>query len=138
MRSRAAILDVMFPRVRAEILRSLFGAPNRQRYVRELARETNLALRTVQDELRKLSAIGLLSSYSNGYHRFYRPNAGHALVREIRRIVEMSDRLPRVERSALRASAGSGRPKHRRRRKMRQMRPNRAGVSWGLFSRRKT
>jgi hypothetical protein len=34
----------------------------------------------VQDELRKLSAIGLITNWSNGYHRFYRahnPAAKH-------------------------------------------------------------
>ena len=73
--SEATILEVLFPKVRAEILRALFGGSRERRYVRELMRETGLALCTVQDELRKLSGIGLVTSYSNGYHRFYAPTA---------------------------------------------------------------
>jgi hypothetical protein len=33
---------------------------------------SGLALHTMQDALGGLSAIGLITSWSNGYHRFYR------------------------------------------------------------------
>ena len=64
-------LDVLFPKVRAEMFRLFFAAPKTQLYVRELACMSGLALRTVQEELAKLSALGLITSWSNGYHRFY-------------------------------------------------------------------
>src|SRR5439155_22288618 len=54
-RAKREILHVLFPSVRAEILRCLFFDPCRELYVRELARTTNLALRTVQQELAGLS-----------------------------------------------------------------------------------
>jgi len=47
--SEVTLLDVLFPKVRAEILRALFRNSNDRRYVRELMRETGLALSTVQD-----------------------------------------------------------------------------------------
>ena len=43
---------------------------------------SGLALHTVQDELRKLSAAGLITNWSNGYHRFYRANPNHKLTSE--------------------------------------------------------
>ena len=64
------VTDVLFPRVRAKLLRLLFLEPHRQRYVRELSGLSGLALHTVQDELRKLHGAGLLVTWSNGYHRF--------------------------------------------------------------------
>ena len=48
------ILSTLFPRVRAEILGSLFITLKEQRYVRELMRMSGLALSTIQDELRIL------------------------------------------------------------------------------------
>jgi predicted transcriptional regulator len=96
-----AVLDVVFPKARAEILRVLFGIPKVPRYVRELTRMTELALSTVQDELRKLEGIGLVNSWSNGYRRFYRSNQDHPLFAELARIVQQSANLPRVKSSAL-------------------------------------
>lgn len=96
-----SILDVLFPQVRAEILRLLFATPTKHRYVRELMCSSGLALCTVQDELRKLSAVGLVTSWSNGYHRFYSANRKHPLFPELARIVQMSERLPLAKHAAL-------------------------------------
>src|SRR2546430_3326462 len=132
--SDATLLDVLFPKVRAEILRALFSGSNRRRYVRELMRETGLALCTVQDELRKLSGVGVITSYSNGYQRFYAPNAGHPIFHELRRIVEMSERLPRTQRSILLRRNSSKRQRNpRRQHKPRPLSPDR-GPRWNLFS----
>lgn len=133
--SEVTLLDVLFPKVRAEILRALFSGPNKRRYVRELMRETGLALCTVQDELRKLNGVGIVTNYSNGYHRFYAPNGGHPLCHELRRIVEISDRLPGTKRLTLlrRQSVNASRAR-RRRSKPRRLHPDRSGVNWNLFS----
>jgi predicted transcriptional regulator len=64
VKSELAILRVLFAEVRAKLFQLLFSTPPEQYYVRELANKTGLALHTVQDELRKLTAIGLLSSWS--------------------------------------------------------------------------
>jgi predicted transcriptional regulator len=133
--SEVTLLDVLFPKVRAEILRALFRNSNSRRYVRELTRETGLALCTVQDELRKLNGIGVVTSYSNGYHRFYAPNAGHPLCHELRRIVEISDRLPGTKRSTLLRRKNLNTNRARRRRiKPHTLRPDRSGVNWNIFS----
>ena len=63
------ILDVLVSPVRAAVLRALFSSPVREYYVRELARITGFALGTIQDELRTLSTVGLVTSWSNRYRR---------------------------------------------------------------------
>jgi predicted transcriptional regulator len=100
-RSERAVLDVLFPEVRAKLLRSFFARPPKQHYVRELVNASGLTLHTVQDELRKLSTVGLLTSWSNGYHRFYRANRDHQMYPKLVAIVQLSETLPRAKSSAL-------------------------------------
>jgi predicted transcriptional regulator len=97
MRTARSMLEVLFPKVRAEILRLLFSDPARQRYVRELVVLSGLALATIQEELGNLAAAGLITSWSNGYHRFYRANRDHPLFPHLLRIVQGSARLPRAK-----------------------------------------
>src|SRR6266480_2045738 len=90
--SQRTILDVLFPKVRAKLLQVLFTVPVKQRYVRELAFMSRLDLHTVHDELRRLR-VGLLTSWSNGYDRFYQPNREHPLYLELCHVVEVSGKL---------------------------------------------
>ena len=83
----STLLHGLFPAVRAEVLRLLFTNPGQELYVRELARLSFLSLQTVQDELAKLETSDLISSRSNGYHRFYRANPKHPLYTVLRRMV---------------------------------------------------
>jgi hypothetical protein len=106
MRVKLSALDLLFPKVRAEILRILFSEPKKQRYVRELTAMSRLALRTVQEELATLAALGVVTSWSNGYHRFYRANRDHPLFSHLLAIVIASERLPK-----------SPAPAHRQRRR---------------------
>lgn len=93
MNTKLPALDLLFPKVRAEILRLLFFDPKKQRYVRELTAMSGLALRTVQEELATLTAVGVITSWSNGYHRFYRANRAHPLFPSLLAIVQTSGRL---------------------------------------------
>jgi predicted transcriptional regulator len=134
VKTERAILNVLFPKVRAEMLRLLFSKPQKQRYVRELTNMSGLALCTVQDELRKLSAIGLVTSWSDRRHRFYRSNRNHPLFRELLRIVELSARLPRTKQSALHRQPRSYTQKTSGRRRLAPFPPDRA-AKWHIFSR---
>ncbi len=80
-------MHALFPVVRAEVLQLLFTNPRQELYVRELARLSALSLQTVQDELAKLQAAELISSRSNGYHRFYRANSKHPLYAALRKML---------------------------------------------------
>ena len=92
---RPTLLHVLFPRVRAEVLRLLFTNPRQELYVRELARLSFLSLHTVQQELAILRHAQLLLSRSNGYQRFYRANPKHPLYMTLRRLVIRTARLPK-------------------------------------------
>jgi predicted transcriptional regulator len=133
VKSEKNVLDILFPKVRAELLRVLFGTPRMQRYVRELTRMTELALCTVQNELRKLESVGLVVSWSDGYRRFYRANSDHPLFSEVTHIVDQSARrLPKSSSSPpqrKRWSRGRRKPPPRKLRS--SMYPP---MHWNLFS----
>ncbi len=135
LKPERTVLDVLFPEVRAKLLRLFFTTPPKERYVRELMNMSGLALHTVQDELRKLSAIGLLTSWSNGYHRFYRANRDHAMYPQLLRIVELSETLPGTRSSALHRPRRRRAPKRQSGQKSRALPVDRP-VNWNLFSRR--
>ena len=103
-KGKPGVLDLLFPEARAAILRLLFSNPKVQRYVRELMVMSGLALRTIQEELATLSAAGVITSRTNGYHRFYKANRDHPLFSDLRNIIQKSPGLPRPKL-----------PKHRRR-----------------------
>ena len=96
------ILQIILPKVRAEILRVLFTAPKKPRYMSELARLSGASFGTMHEELANLMAAGILSSRSNGYKRFYWPNQNHALFQSILNMVHTAGRLPAVDISKLR------------------------------------
>jgi DNA-binding transcriptional ArsR family regulator len=87
MHIKRTLLHGLFPIVRAEVLRLLFGKSGQELYTRELARLSFLALRTIQDELAKLEAGKLILSRSNGYQRFYRANPKHPLCSVLQELV---------------------------------------------------
>lgn len=98
---------------------------------------TGLALHTVQDELRKLEAIGVIVSHSNGYHRFYRANQRHALFGHLRGIVQSSERLPAVTHAMLRRPTAR-RPRKKAMQRSRSTMKRQHPMSWNLFNQSKT
>ena len=131
MHPHKTLLQVLFPKARAEILRLLFGSKRRPRYVRELMGDSGLALRSIQDELRTLSAVGIVANYSVGIRRFFAANTAYPLFREFTRIAEASERLPRANAMRLfRASRTNKRKTKHRGSPMRY----RSDLSWGTLS----
>lgn len=104
MQKRQQILEVIFPKARANILRLLFMKPKKPRYVRELARLGDVALSTTQEELDNLLTVGLITAttYSDGCKRFYRANRDHPLFPHLLGIVHGSGRMREVDVSKLR------------------------------------
>lgn len=82
-----SMVHLLFPFVRAEVLRLLFTNRGQELYVRQIAQLSFLSLHTVQHELAKLAAAGLLVSCTDGYHRFYRANPEHRLYTKLRKLV---------------------------------------------------
>jgi predicted transcriptional regulator len=91
-------LDLLFPKVRAKLLRALFFDPRSQMYVRELARRCDVALSAVQEELANLVDADLLRRRSDGFHVFYRANRKHAMFVDLQQLVIKSARTKAVPR----------------------------------------
>jgi predicted transcriptional regulator len=132
MEQKRTHLEVLFPKVRAEILRLLFSTPHKKRYVREIESMTGLALSTVQDELRKLAVLGVIVSWLDRRRRFYGPNQAYPLFSELLRIVRVSERMPRVRHAHLQRPRYHRQSRKRQRRKMAHL-PKDRPARWGLF-----
>ena len=128
-------MEVLFPKVRAKVFELLFGADQREHYVRELAWRGQLTLHTIQDELRKLTALGLVISRSNGFRRYYQANRSHALYPAICQIVSLSSQMPSAHLSDLRRVPGKRSAKLKRRRPA-HLRVSSGPLNWGIFERK--
>ena len=126
-------LEVLFPQVRAKVLALLFGTDSREHYVRELALRSHLALHTIQDELRKLSALRLVASRSNGSRRYYQANRSHALYPAIRDIVALSSESPRAHIRDLQRGPGKRSSKRNRKPRRAHLKVPYGPINWGTL-----
>lgn len=133
MKRRRLAVEVLFPRVRAKIFELLFGDAGREHYVRELALRSHLTLHTIQDELRKLSALRLVTSRSNGFQRFYQANRRHALYPAICQILTVSKQLARPREADLARKPGKRSSKRRSRRRAHLKMPY-GPINWGTLA----
>jgi DNA-binding transcriptional ArsR family regulator len=82
------ILDRLFTsRARARLITVLFMDPEREFYMRELARATDQVIGSVQRELGNLEEMDLVISQRRANAKYYRANKRHYLFRELRSIV---------------------------------------------------
>jgi DNA-binding transcriptional ArsR family regulator len=102
----ARLLSVLFPQVRAEVLRLLFAGAGRELHLRELTRQSGLGLGTVQDELEKLTRADLVTSRRDGNRRYYRANAAHPLFADLQQLVLKTSGLREVLATALQGVKG--------------------------------
>ena len=80
------VLEILFPKVRGELLRLLFADPDRSLHLREIARLSDLAVGTVQGEVARLRAGDLLLERRDGNRLYFRANRAHPLFPELRGI----------------------------------------------------
>jgi len=100
------LLEVIFPHVRAEVLRLLFADGGRELHLRELTRQSGLSLGTLQTEVKKLCAADLLLSRRDGNRLCFRANADHPLFTDLRQLVLKTAGLRDVLAVALKDVAG--------------------------------
>jgi DNA-binding transcriptional ArsR family regulator len=81
------LLEVIFPQVRAELLRLLVADASRELHLRDLTRRSGLGLGTVQGELQKLSDADLVTSRRDGNRRYFSANEGHPLFPDLQQLV---------------------------------------------------
>lgn len=101
-----SLLSILFPQVRAEVLRLLFADGDRELHLRDLTRQSGLTLGTMQGELAKLSAADLVTSVRDGNRRYYRANARHPLFPDLQQLVLKTAGLRDVLAAALRGIKG--------------------------------
>lgn len=101
-----SVLAVLFPQVRAEVLRLLFADASRELHLRDLTRQSGLGLGTVQGELEKLSSSDLVTSRRDGNRRYYRANSTHPLFPDLQQLVLKTSGLRDVLADALNGIKG--------------------------------
>jgi len=74
-------------KARARVLASLYGLLEKELYLREIVRNTGLAIGSVQQELENLKELELVVSRKDGNRLYYRANKDHPLYQEIHNIV---------------------------------------------------
>ena len=60
------LADLLSSKVKAELFRLLFGVPAERLHLRELARQSGLAVGTVRQELDRLARLGVVQSEADG------------------------------------------------------------------------
>jgi len=95
------LVDIVSSRVKAELLRLLFGLGQPELHLRELVRQSGLSLGTVQQELRRLTRVGLVTARKDGNRVYYRANPDHPAHRELCSLVLKTDGLVGVLQPAL-------------------------------------
>lgn len=95
------LVEIVSSRVKAELLRILFGLEHPRIHLRELVRQSGLSVATVQQELRRLARIGLVASTRDGNRVYYAANPAHPLYSTISELVLKTDGLASVLSRAL-------------------------------------
>jgi predicted nucleotidyltransferase len=92
---------IVASRVKAEIFRLLFGLRRPELHLREIVRQSGLSLGTVQQELKGLTAVGLLKSRRDGNRVYFSANPDHPAHRELAALVLKTNGLAGVLGKAL-------------------------------------
>lgn len=81
------LANLLSSKTRAEFLRILFGINRKELHLREIQRQTELAISTVKQEASKLEELGLVIQRKNGNRTYFSANKEHPLYNEIHNIV---------------------------------------------------
>src|SRR5688572_30890077 len=95
------LVEIVSSRVKAELLRILFGLTHPRIHLRELVRQSGLSVATVQHELQRLARIGLVTSTQDGNRVYYAANPIHPLFNTMSDLVLKTDGLAGVLNAAL-------------------------------------
>jgi len=95
------LIDIVSSKRKAEIFRLLFGVAPRDFHLRELARQSHLAVRTVQQELARLVKVGLVIARRDGNRVYYKANRNNPAYPDIRNLVLKTTGLANVLGDAL-------------------------------------
>ncbi|MEW6263160.1 MAG: MarR family transcriptional regulator [Thermodesulfobacteriota bacterium] len=96
-----ALAEILSSRVRAEIFRLLFALDEKELHLREIERRAGLSLGAIQQELKKLVKLDLVTPRRDGNRLYYRANTEHPLYLDIRKMVLKTAGLVEILKRAL-------------------------------------
>ena len=97
------LAEILSSNIRAEIFRNLFGVEKQSLHLREIERRTGFAVGTVQQEIKKLLRLDIITRIKNGNRSYYKANTNHPLYPEIRNLVLKTNGLADLLKQALTA-----------------------------------
>ena len=97
--------EILSSNIRAEIFRNLFGIEKQSLHLREIERRTGFAVGTVQQEIKKLQRLDIITRIKDGNRINYKANTNHPLYPEIRNLVLKTSGLADVLKTALSTEA---------------------------------
>ena len=95
------LVNIVSSRRKAEVFRLLFGLEAREFHLRDLARQSGLAVRTVQQELTLLERTGLVTARRDGNRLYFRANQDNPIYPDLRNLVLKTAGLVSLLRNAL-------------------------------------
>jgi predicted nucleotidyltransferase len=98
--------QLLSSRVRSEIFRLLFDRRNTSIHLREIQRQSGLAIGTIQNEIKKLRDLDLVVSKQDGNRLYYSANSQHPIYNEICTLVEKTVGVGQELKSALQSIKG--------------------------------
>lgn len=82
------ILEALFPEVRAKVLATVFGQPDREWYLTELARDLGTQPSSLQRELEALSKAGILEQRRDGRRVYVKTDRNSPVFADLRGLLE--------------------------------------------------
>jgi DNA-binding transcriptional ArsR family regulator len=93
--------EILSSRTRAGIFSALFGAELRELHAREISRQAGVTLSTVQQELKRLEELDLVTRRQDGNRVCFRANQDHPLFPEIHALTIKTSGMVPLLREAL-------------------------------------
>lgn len=91
---KASLPETLFSKTQRGVIGLLFGNPQRSFYANEIVRHADAGIGTVQRELARLTAAGLLTASRVGNQKHYQANRAAPIFDELEAIVEKTMRPP--------------------------------------------
>ena len=101
MMSRSAIGDALFTKTQQRVLGLLYGKPEQSYYLNEIVRLAAVGKGSVNRELDKLCAAGLLTVSRQGNQNHYQANANNPIFNELKAITQKTFGVVDIIKSAL-------------------------------------
>jgi DNA-binding transcriptional ArsR family regulator len=95
------LAEILSSKARAEIFRILFSIEPLELHLREIERQSGLAIGTISQETKKLERLELIRKRKDGNRQYYSANKEHPLYKTIRDLVLKSSGLTDILQKSL-------------------------------------